>query len=78
MVFDGVTTFQAYINPILLANVFVALTESLMVWDHNVRFWTTITTGPSLVVVTSFLLEMSGCTSQFDSIDGPVRIFTSL
>ena len=63
VVFDGVTTFQVYINPILLANVFVALTESLMVWDHNVRFWTTITTGPSLVVVTSFLLEMSGCTS---------------
>ena len=78
VVFDGVTTFPVYINPILLANVFVALTESLMVWDHNVRFWTTITTGPSLVVVTSFLLEMSGCTSQFDSIDGPVRVFTSL
>ena len=56
VVFDGLATFQVHINPILLANVFVALTESLMVWDHNVRLWTTVSAGPSLVVVASFLL----------------------
>ena len=78
VVFDGMTTFQVYINPILLANVFVALTESMMVWDHNVRFWTTVPTGPSLAVVTSSPLEVCECTSQFDSINGPFRIFTSL
>ena len=52
------TTFQMYINPISLANVFVAFTESLMVWDHNVRFWTSGVTGPRLViaVATAFFL----------------------
>ena len=55
---DGMTTFQMYINPISPANVFIAFTESLMVWNHNVRFWTSGVTGPRLVmaVATAFLL----------------------
>ena len=77
VVFDGLTTFQVNINPILLANVFIALTESLMVWNHNVRFWANGTTGTSLIVVVAFLLCLSGCSSQFDSVDGPVWIITS-
>ena len=78
MVFDGLATFQVYINPILLANVFIALTESLVVWDHNVRLWTTDFAGPQLVIVASFLLLMRGQAFQFYSVNGPVRIFTLL
>ena len=73
VIFDGLTIFQVHINPILLANVFITLTESLMAWNHNVRFWTTVITGPSLVDVTSFLLYLNGCSSQFNSVDGPVN-----
>ena len=36
-VFDGMTSFKMYINPIFLANVFIAFTESLMVRDNNVK-----------------------------------------
>ena len=38
-VFDGVTSFKMYFNPILLANVLITFTQSLLVWDHNVRLW---------------------------------------
>ena len=72
------TTLQVYINPISLANVFVTFTESLMVWDHNVRLWTSDVAGPRLVVTAFFLLLVNGLPFQFDSVDGPVRIFASL
>ena len=64
------------INPILLANVLIALTESLLVWDHNVRLGTTDCAGPRLIVVASFLLLMHRQAFQFYSVNGPVRIFT--
>ena len=45
------TSFEMYFNPILLANVFIAFTESLMLRDHNVRLRSSDVTWPSLVVV---------------------------
>ena len=77
MVFDGMTSFQMYINPIFLANVFVAFTESLMVWDYNVRLRTSDVARSSLVVVAFTLLLMYGLAFQLDSVNGPVRIFAS-
>ena len=78
VVLDGLATFQVYINPILLENVFVALTEPLMVWDHNLGLRTTGCAGPRLVNVASSLLLMGRQASQFNSVNGPVRIFAVL
>ena len=70
--------FKCTSIPYCLQMFFIALTESLVVCDHNVRLWTTDFAGPRLVIVASFLLLMSGQAFQFYSVNGPVRIFTLL
>ena len=42
---------EMYFNPILLANVFIAFTKSLMVRDHNIRLWSSDVTWPRFIVV---------------------------
>ena len=77
MVFDSLTTFEMNINPILFTNVLVTLTESLMVWNYNVRFWAN-GTGNSFVVIVPSLICVRGCRSQFNSVDGPIWIMTTV
>ena len=45
------TSFKMYFNPILLANVLITFTQSLMVRDHNVRLWSSDVVWLRVVVV---------------------------
>ena len=50
-VFDGMTSFGMYVNPIFLANSLEAFTQPLMVRYHNVRLWSSDVTWLWIVVV---------------------------
>ena len=55
-IFDGMTSLQMYFNPIFSASSVEALTQPLMVRDHNMCFWPSVVWSWLLAVLIVFLL----------------------
>ena len=65
-VFDGMTSFEVYFNPILFANTLVTFNQSSMVRDHNVKLWSSDVTWLRVVVTFFFSLgPRTGSSTSF-------------
>ena len=58
-VFDGMTSLQMHFNPIFFASSLVALTEPLMVRDHEMCFWSSVVVWSWLLAI--WIVFLLGC-----------------
>ena len=74
--FDGETSFEMHLYPILLAWSFYALTETLIVWNHHIWVFPAAIVLLVVVVVSSFVVGVLA--SHFYSVQGPGGVFAFL
>ena len=72
--FDGGTSFEIHLHPMITAHLLEAFTEPSVIRNNNVWFLDDVSSSV-LLVVTVLLLGLTS-SFNFNSVEGPCRVFT--
>ena len=73
-VFDGCTSFEIHLHPMVTAHLLETFTEPSVVRDNNVWFLDDVSSS-FILVVAVLLFGLTSCLYS-DSVEGPCRVFT--